>query len=104
MNDATNPLDSPHFTLPPTGPAPQMQQPMGEMPASADAVTPDDAAMLRRIQACVNACDGISTQELEEGVVQDMQRVLRDVAPIMAEWSSEQKQQMPQMPQPITRG
>jgi hypothetical protein len=28
---------------------------------------------------------------LEEGVVQDMQRVLRDVAPIIAEWSREQQ-------------
>jgi hypothetical protein len=101
MNDATNPLDSPHFTLPPTGPASQMQQPGSEMQASEDAVTSDDAAKLRRIQACVDACDGISTQELEEGVVQDMQRVLRDVAPIIAEWSSEQNQQQPQMTQPI---
>ncbi len=82
MNEPTKPLDPPHFSV--TSHAQPAQQ-SGEMP-SAD----QDAQMLRRIQACVDACDGISTEELEEGVVQDMQRVLRDVAPIIAEWSREQ--------------
>lgn len=98
MNDATNPLDSPHFTLPPTVSAPHAQETEAEASAN-----PDDAALLRRIQACVNACEGISTQELEEGVVQDMQRVIRDVAPIIAEWSAGQAQKQPQTPQAIAR-
>jgi len=82
MNESTQPLVSPHFTLGSTANPSQVD----EQPVQAQ-----DAEMLRRIQACVDACEGISTQELEEGVVQDMQRVLREVAPIIAEWSREQQ-------------
>ena len=82
MNESSQPIVPPHFSV--GTPAPQ--QPMNEQP------TPEqDAQMLRRIQACVDACEGISTEELEQGVVQDMQRVLREVAPIIAEWSREQR-------------
>ncbi len=82
MNESTQPLDAPHFAVGSTNrPSQSSEQP-----------TPvQDAAMLRRIQACVDACEGISTEELEDGVVQDMQRVLREVAPIIAEWSREQQ-------------
>ncbi|TWU12363.1 hypothetical protein CA54_11870 [Symmachiella macrocystis] len=82
MNESTQPLVSPHFAL---GDTPQPPQ------VDAQPTQAEDAEMLRRIQACVDACEGISTQELEEGVVQDMQRVLREVAPIIAEWSREQQ-------------
>ncbi len=82
MNESTQPLVSPHFALGATAQPPQVD---------AQPTQAEDAEMLRRIQACVDACEGISTQELEEGVVQDMQRVLREVAPIIAEWSREQQ-------------
>jgi hypothetical protein len=82
MNESTKPMVPPHFALGSTARPSQI----GGQPTQAQ-----DAEMLRRIQACVDACDGISTEELEEGIVQDMQRVLREVAPIIAEWSREQQ-------------
>ncbi len=85
MNQPTKPMDAPHFSV-----NSQSQPELTELPTAAE-----DAQMLRRIQACVDACEGISTQELEEGVVQDMQRVLREVAPIIAEWSREQQNPAP---------
>jgi hypothetical protein len=33
-------------------------------------------AMMRRIQACVAACEGFSTEQLEAGIIQEMQRTL----------------------------
>lgn len=39
--------------------------------------------LARRIKACVNACDGIATEELERGIVHDMCRVLSQVAPLL---------------------
>jgi hypothetical protein len=46
--------------------------------------TPENREAVRRIHACVNACEGLSTAELESGIVQDMQRVLADVVPLLA--------------------
>ena len=45
------------------------------------------------IHACVNACEGISTEELEQGIVKDMRRVLAEVAPILYEKSAKAPQQ-----------
>ena len=45
--------------------------------------TPENREMVRRIQACVAACEGISTEELENGIVQDMRRVIADVVPLL---------------------
>ncbi|QDT63658.1 hypothetical protein [Calycomorphotria hydatis] len=39
--------------------------------------------LVRRIQACVNACDGITTEELEQGIVDDMKNIINQVAPIL---------------------
>ena len=36
-------------------------------------------------RSCGDACDGITTEELERGIVQDMQRVIGQVAPLLAE-------------------
>jgi hypothetical protein len=47
--------------------------------------TPENREVVRRIHACVNACEGISTEELEKGIVQDMRRVLGQVAPLLEE-------------------
>jgi len=45
--------------------------------------TPENRDLVRRIHACVTACEGISTEELEQGVVADMRRALTDVLPIL---------------------
>ena len=45
--------------------------------------TPENRELVRRIHACFNACEGISTEELEQGVVQDMRRVLKEVLPVL---------------------
>jgi len=82
MNESTRPISQPHFTA---------GSPEGQPHIAAQPTPEQDAAMLRRIQACVDACEGISTDELEQGVVQDMQRVLREVAPIIEQWSKEQQ-------------
>ena len=39
--------------------------------------------IVRRIHACVSACEGISTDELERGIVTDMRRVIAEVAPVL---------------------
>ncbi len=45
--------------------------------------TQENRDIVRRIHACVNACEGITTEELEKGIVEDMRRVLSDVVPIL---------------------
>jgi len=45
--------------------------------------TPRNRELARRVKACLNACDGISTDELERGVVADMCRVLMQVVPML---------------------
>ncbi len=52
--------------------------------------TPENREIVKRIHACVNACDGISTEELERGVIQDMQRVIALVAPLLEQSVEEQ--------------
>ena len=42
-------------------------------------------AIARRIQACVAACEGISTEELEAGIIHDLCRVLGQVVPELEE-------------------
>ena len=39
--------------------------------------------LARRVKACINACEGISTEELERGIIHDMCRVLNQVAPLL---------------------
>lgn len=45
--------------------------------------TPENRDIVRRIHACVHACEGISTDELESGIVQDMRRVIAEVVPVL---------------------
>jgi hypothetical protein len=45
--------------------------------------TPRNRELARRIKACLSACEGISTEELERGIVADMCRVLTQVAPFL---------------------
>ena len=45
--------------------------------------TPENREIVRRIHACVNACDGLSTAELERGIITDMCRVMGQVVPLL---------------------
>jgi hypothetical protein len=45
--------------------------------------TNENREIARRIHACVNACEGISTEELERGIIQDMRRVLSQLVPVL---------------------
>lgn len=45
--------------------------------------TPENRDIVRRIHACVAACEGISTEELEKGIVMDMRRVIAGVVPVL---------------------
>ena len=57
--------------------------------------TPDNQEIVRRIHACVTACEGISTEELERGILQDMQRVLAEVVPVLQDRVPSQQQTQP---------
>ena len=72
MSDLPHSLQAPHFVITHDGSL------HGED-------TPENREYVRRIHACVNACEGISTEELEKGIVQDMRRVLGQVVPLLAE-------------------
>lgn len=69
MTDAQTNLAGPHFFLTSEGSL------HGED-------TPENRALIRRIHACVNACEGISTEELEAGIIDDMRRIIGEVAPL----------------------
>ncbi|ADG66788.1 hypothetical protein Plim_0944 [Planctopirus limnophila DSM 3776] len=45
--------------------------------------TEGNRELVRRIYACVQACEGISTDELEMGVVAEMKRLLGQVVPLL---------------------
>lgn len=47
--------------------------------------TPENRELARRVHACVNACEGISTEELEANIIADMRRVLAGVVPLLEE-------------------
>ncbi|WP_339727586.1 hypothetical protein [uncultured Gimesia sp.] len=49
--------------------------------------SPENQELVRRVVACVNACDGITTEELENGIVEDMRRVIAQTAPLLQERS-----------------
>jgi len=75
----SNPGDTvrcPHFTITVDG------QLLGED-------TEENRAITRRIRACVNACEELSTAELENGIIQDMRQVISSMAPLLAEKKAE---------------
>ena len=45
--------------------------------------TPENRALVRRIHACFAAFDGLSTEELEQGVVAEMRRLIGQVVPLL---------------------
>ena len=57
--------------------------------------TPDNQEIVRRIHACVTACEGISTEDLERGIIQDIQRVLAEVVPVLQDRVPSQQQSQP---------
>jgi hypothetical protein len=72
MSDPGAALRCPHFTLTLDG------EILGED-------TVENRAITRRIRACVNACEELSTEELENGIVQDMRQVISSMAPLLAD-------------------
>ncbi|WP_299459476.1 hypothetical protein [uncultured Gimesia sp.] len=49
--------------------------------------TPENQELVRRVVACVNACEGITTDELESGIIDDMRKVISQAAPLLQERS-----------------
>lgn len=45
--------------------------------------TPENREVVRRIRACVNACEGITTADLEAGVIPQMVAVMQNVQPLL---------------------
>jgi len=58
--------------------------------------TSENREVVRRIHACVQACEGITTEELESGIIQDMRRVLADVIPLLEDRKTGLRQGVPQ--------
>lgn len=83
MNDRAEPLSGPHFQVSVVGDV------YGED-------TEENREIVRRIHACVNACEGISTEELEKGILQDMQRVIAQAVPLLAEKKDSLEQRIQQ--------
>ena len=77
MNDAANTISGPHFFVTSEGSL------HGED-------TPENRELIRRIHACVNACEGITTDELEAGIIDDMRKVIAEVAPLFEKVAEEQ--------------
>ena len=45
--------------------------------------TPENREQARRLRACVNACEGLSTDDLEAGIVTQMLEIVRSVGPLL---------------------
>lgn len=45
--------------------------------------TPKNRELARRVKACLAACEGLATEELERGIIADMARVLSQVVPML---------------------
>lgn len=46
--------------------------------------TAENRELVRRIRACVNACEGLTTADLEQGIVSQMTTLVSQLAPIIA--------------------
>lgn len=57
--------------------------------------SPENLEIVRRIEVCMKACEGISTEDLESGIIQDMRRVLAEVVPVLQEKVSANRQAAP---------
>ncbi|WP_417381330.1 hypothetical protein [Gimesia sp.] len=74
MTGARQSIQPPHFVISSEG------ELLGED-------TPENQELVRRVVACVNACDGITTEELESGIINDMRSVIAQTAPLLQERS-----------------
>ena len=45
--------------------------------------SPANREIVRRIRACVNACEGLTTADLENGIVSQMVRLVSDLTPLL---------------------
>jgi len=80
MNQPVEPLRGPHFIV------------TGEGNLHGED-SPENREIARRIHACVNACEEISTEELENGIIQDMRRVLAQLVPVLQDRVQQGRQQ-----------
>lgn len=78
MNESGHALNGPHFVVTPSGDI------HGES-------TENNLDLVRRITACVNACEGITTEELESGIVEDMRRVIAEIVPVLQSQNTNQQ-------------
>ena len=46
--------------------------------------TAENIEIVRRIRACVNACEGLTTADLENGIITQMTRLVSDLTPLIA--------------------
>ena len=71
-SDADRVTRTPHFTITAAG------ELRGED-------TPANRDLARRIRACVNACEGLPTADLEAGIVARMRHTIAEVVPVLRE-------------------
>lgn len=45
--------------------------------------TPENRDLARRIRACINACDGLTTSDLEQGLIRDLCQVIHSLGPLL---------------------
>lgn len=60
-----------------------MPQEVDQLTLAAQADPELNADSFRRIQACLIACEGISTEDLEGGIIGEMRQTLRDLVPLL---------------------
>lgn len=47
--------------------------------------TPENREFVRRIEACLKACDGLSIEDLENGIIKQMCQTIAEVIPLLEE-------------------
>ena len=47
--------------------------------------TPQNRELARRVRACVNACAGFTTEDLEAGILDQMRGIIAQLAPLAAQ-------------------
>ncbi len=45
--------------------------------------SPENHELARRIRACINACAGLKTEDLEAGLIQDLCQTVMKIAPLL---------------------
>ena len=47
--------------------------------------TPQNRELARRVRACVNACAGFTTEDLDAGILDQMRAIIEQLAPLAAQ-------------------